>query len=342
MNYLAEVEFQKQIVRLAELAAHWDGIHTPPEAAEFSRDLPLGCMIYMHFTDQELCDLLWNAARKLGHSPAKREVFPVYRAYLTARFGNWPNALRHAGLKRAAGRSGVSVTASDQSEREIAAQLEQVRARAAALGRMPHPSEIPEAAALLGTRWPTWGALLTAAGAERAVRQSVHLIYDLPPEIHTLLSEIRALAEQLNRAPMRQEVTSEQRKTLIAACGSWRNALYQIGLEPVVRITPFTQKLPPSGHTDFRHHRCTLQDCHYHLLHLDNATRDALCEVAHLSQQLGHTPARREVPEAIRSQLQKSCGSWSNALFQLTSPLISVSADSCNGNHPGFTLHQTR
>ena len=256
MNYLAEVEFQKQIVRLAELAAHWDGIHTPPEAAEFSRDLPLGRMIYMHFTDQELCNLLWNAARKLGHSPAKREVFPVYRAYLTARFGNWPNALRHAGLKRAAGRSGVSVTASDQSEREIAAQLEQVRARAAALGRMPHPSEIPEAAALLGARWPTWGALL--------------------------------------------------------------------------------------GHTDFRHHRCTLQDCHYHLLHLDNATRDALCEVAHLSRQLGHAPARRDVPEAIRSQLQKSCGSWSNALFQLTSPLISVSADSCNGNHPGFTLHQTR
>ena len=36
-----------------------------------------------------------------------------------------------------------------------------------------------------------------------------------------------------------------------------------------------------------------------------------------LAEKLGRPPKRKEAPEALRKDLQKWCGSWSNTLFQL-------------------------
>ena len=55
----------------------------------------------------------------------------------------------------------------------------------------------------------------------------------------------------------------------------------------------------------------------YRLLKLDPQTQADLALVRKLAQQLGHPPGRREVPAEVRMRLQKACGSWSNALFQL-------------------------
>ncbi len=58
-----------------------------------------GRRLYESFTDEELLDILRDTAQALGHAPAQKEVFCVYRSYIRRRFTNWPAALRAAGLK---------------------------------------------------------------------------------------------------------------------------------------------------------------------------------------------------------------------------------------------------
>ena len=133
-----------------------------------------------------------------------------------------------------------------------------------------------------------------------------------------MLEELRTLARTLNRPPLRSEVEEGLRTALIQRFGSWRSVLYQIDLEPVRRITPFVNA-PLHQNQERRRglHRSDLYDCHYRLFRLDRQTEADLEQVRALTLQLGRPPARREVPPEIRRRLQKACGSWSNALFQL-------------------------
>lgn len=55
--------------------------------------------LYKSFSDEELLDILRNAAVDLGRAPYQKEIFCVYRIYIRRRFTNWPRALRAAGLK---------------------------------------------------------------------------------------------------------------------------------------------------------------------------------------------------------------------------------------------------
>ena len=50
-------------------------------------------------TDEDVLNLLKNRMDELGHIPSQKEMFPPYRYLIRARFKNWPNALRKAGLK---------------------------------------------------------------------------------------------------------------------------------------------------------------------------------------------------------------------------------------------------
>ena len=65
------------------------------------------------------------------------------------------------------------------------------------------------------------------------------------------------------------------------------------------------------------HHRGSLHDCYYRLLHLDEVTTRDLELVAETARRLGRPPERREIPLPVRRRLQAACGSWSNALYQL-------------------------
>lgn len=58
-----------------------------------------GKRLYSSFSDDELLELLRQAAARMKHPPTQRDIFCVYRSYIRRRFTNWPTALRAAGLK---------------------------------------------------------------------------------------------------------------------------------------------------------------------------------------------------------------------------------------------------
>lgn len=277
-----------------------------------------GAELCAAFTDEELLELLRVTARRLDHSPAQGEVHWLLRQYLRSRFRNWPGTLRAAGLSRAAGRGGLSCKQAARKEQEVMQMLSQVREAAERLGRIPHPSELPEVCRTLHKRYQTWGQVLAAAGVEQAVAGSLRKANDLGEEDRRSLGQLRTIAQKLNRAPLRSEVEEGLRTSLLRRFGSWRNVLYQIDLEPVRRISPFVNA--PLHREESRSrtaHRGDLYDCHYRLLRLEPETAADLELVRHLAEKLGRTPHRREVPAEVRRRLQKACGTWSNALFQL-------------------------
>lgn len=294
-NHLPGDERAGQKAWALELMAGGSGAEEENEElrTRFSAAAPEGERLCACFSDEELLALLRAAGEKLGRSPAQGEVHWLLRDYLRARFRNWPGALRAAGMSRSAGRGGVSVQQAAREAGEVDQLLELVRTQAAALGRMPHPSELPEVCRKLSKRYKSWGQVLEAAGAEAAAAGALRKAADLTRE------------EGLRTA-------------LIQRFGSWRSVLYQIDLEPVRRITPFVNA-PLHQNQERRRglHRSDLYDCHYRLLRLDRQTEADLEQVRALTLQLGRPPARREVPPEIRRRLQKACGSWSNALFQL-------------------------
>lgn len=284
----------------------------------YSVNTPQGKNLCAAFSDDELLALLQETAKALGHSPAQDEVHWLLREYLRSRFRNWPGALRAAGLSRAAGRGGLSSDQATQKEQEIQELLAQVRETAKALGRIPHPSDLPEIGQRLKKRYKTWGEVLTAAGAEEAAASGLRKFENLSESDKQHLAALHTLAQTLNRAPLRSEVPDKLRAALVQRFGSWRNALYQIDLEPVRRITPFVNAPLHRGENRSRAtHRGDLYDCHYRILHLDPETAGDLAFIRNLAEKLGRPPRRREVPSEIRKRLQETCGSWSNALFQL-------------------------
>lgn len=286
----------------------------PALRADFDLVTRAGTNFYEGLTDEDLLAALRTSAARLGHSPAQREVFWVYRAYLKARFGKWPAALSRAGLSRSAGSGGIALAQMTSGYDQAQALLAQVRAAAQTLGRVPHPTDLPDVREGLQKRYATWGEVLSAAGIKRD--QVVYAIPDLDADTLTLLRRLRAQAEGLNRAPLRSEVDEETRAALARRCGSWRNALYQIGLEPVVHIASFSAaRLDQQA--GVRKHGATLHDRYYRVLCLDADAQAALGQVAELAQTLGRPPKRGEVRPETRRLLQKTCGSWSNALFQL-------------------------
>ena len=318
INKNQRLERKKAAVDIIAEGPKLPGEAEEKEDAQYSLDTEQGAQLYASFSDDELLELLRERARQLGRSPSQWEVHWLLRTYLKTRFKNWPGALRAAGLSRSAGKGGISTERMSRKNEAYQRMFEEVRSVAERLGRIPHPSELPEICQKLNKRYQTWGEVLAAAGVEEAV--TVHLQKEDGLNDHELrmLQELRALAERLNRAPLRGEVEQSLQEFLLQRFGSWRNTLYQVGLEPVRRITPFINAPLQRGKGKRRAtHRQELYDCHYRLLKLDPQTQADLELVRKLAQQLGHPPGRREVPVEVRVRLQNVCGSWSNALFQL-------------------------
>lgn len=55
--------------------------------------------LYEEFSDQELLEILREAANRIGRLPNKKDVFCIYRVFIQRRFGNWPRAQTAAGLR---------------------------------------------------------------------------------------------------------------------------------------------------------------------------------------------------------------------------------------------------
>lgn len=256
--------------RLAQLAAACtDPSETESEASEeeldeYSLQTAAGKLLYESFTDEELLNVVRKTAEQLGHSPAQREVFWVYRCYLKRRFEKWPYALQKAGLSKAAGRGGTSMARMEAERKHHRELLELVRERGIQLGRIPHPKDFQDELGDLAKYYQTWNQVLTAAG------------------IH------------------------------------WEDTVHPIGdLEPVAHITPFSGTVLSNTNKGTKRHRTVLHECYYKVLNLDERAKRELEEVRRLAEKLGRPPKRKEAPEALRKDLQKWCGSWSNTLFQL-------------------------
>lgn len=315
-NMLTEGELRRRRQELHALVGRLEAEPRGKEAIRYGLDGPQGRQLYESCSDQELLALLRERAGDLGRSPAQNEVHWTCRTYLRARFKNWPNALRAAGLSRSAGRCGKGLEQVRAEEEEAGRLLEQVRAARQTLGRMPHPSDLPEVLRGLRHRYKTWGEVLTAAG----VLDTTPLppLGPLEAEYTPLLESVRRRAEALNRAPLRREMDPHTVEALVKRCGSWRRVLEQVDLEPVRRIAPFSNtRLGDRSGKAPGHHRGSLHDCYYRLLHLDEVTTRDLELVAETARRLGRPPERREIPLPVRRRLQSACGSWSNALYQL-------------------------
>lgn len=76
----------------------------------YALNTPRGKQIYASFTDEELLNVLREEAKKLGHSPAQKEIFWPLRIYIKIRFKKWPYALTKAGLSKSAGSGGAGGT----------------------------------------------------------------------------------------------------------------------------------------------------------------------------------------------------------------------------------------
>lgn len=279
-----------------------------------------GQLFYQSLSDEVLIRMLQKRAQELGHSPSQKEVSDVFRTYLKKRFGKWPYALAAAGLATGGGAGGKSFARQQAEAQKEQEMLDQVRQKATALGRMPHPKDLPEVCQALAHKYKSWIDVLGAAGLDRRflTKRAVHKIENPEPTLQEQLEKLKALSQTLGRAPMRVEVEEPFRKYLVKTCGSWRNALYQIGLEPVQHIKPFSStQLNSKADAPRRLHMHSLQDCYYQVLDLSEQTQQDLETLRQCAESLGHPPSRQDVSKELRIRLQSACGSWSNALFQV-------------------------
>ena len=110
----------------------------------YSMQTETGKAFYQSLSDTLLLSVLKKRADQLGHSPAQKEMFWVWRVYIKARFQQWPYALKAAGLSKAAGKGGKSLKQSEKEKEEYSRYLQMIQEKAAELCRMPHPKEMPQ------------------------------------------------------------------------------------------------------------------------------------------------------------------------------------------------------
>lgn len=286
----------------------------------YSLETESGKQIYQRLEDRYLLNILQTQAKYLGHSPAQKEIFWVWRSYIKKRFVRWPYALEAAGLKKAAGKGGKTTSQIQKEKDEYQSLLDEIRIISKRLCRIPHPQEIPELTSQLMKHTKNWNDIIRDAGLDQKFfrEKAVYRVTQIKPEVAHDLETVRQLAYSLGRPPLKSEVPQEIRARLIKQYSSFRNVLYQIGLDPVTRINPFSSTyIRNQASQDSRMHRTDLHDCYYQIINPDAQTIKDLDELYKLRKKYNHLPEKKEVPPELRKRLQESCGSWANALNQL-------------------------
>ncbi|MEG1895556.1 MAG: hypothetical protein RR162_04890 [Oscillospiraceae bacterium] len=313
----------QELIDLSSNATDMDlgyGDRESPIWQKFALACPMGKQLYTGLSDEQILKAVRDKAEKLNHSPSQKEMFWVWREYIKARFKKWPYALKAAGLDRSAGSNGIDLERAQAKKQKLEQSLQKVREKAQELGRIPHPKDLPELSAELKKSMHTWGEVIEAAGLDSHTfaQKSLEIIDELEPKYKDMLRKILKDANQLGRAPIHSEVDPKVKAALTKRCGSWRNALHQIGLEPVARITPFSSTLlQTDSEQGSKAHSKTLSDCYYKLLSPTQQTVEGLQFIKDLSVKLGRAPQKNEVPLSLRKALQEECGSWSNVMFQI-------------------------
>lgn len=286
----------------------------------YSLETICGRAFYHSLTEEELLNILKKRAEELGRSPAKKEVFWVLREYIRERFQKWPYALKAAGLSKAAGKGGKSLSKQQEEAEEYQMFLNEIRKKAKETCRIPHPRDLPQISIQVAKYADKWGKVILDAGIDEAFFQecAVYKIKNLETECVEDLSEIRQLSRQLHRAPLMGELPEDLKERVVKRCGSYRNALYQIGLEPVKKRNPFfSAKTGDTEQVEKKGHLTNLQNCYYQVVAPDIQTQKDLEQLYQYWKEHGEMPDRKAVASELRKRLQQSCGSWANALYQI-------------------------
>lgn len=286
----------------------------------FSLSTVSGRHFYESLSNEQLLKKLIQLSEQLGYSPAQKEVFWVWRLYIKKRFQKWTYALEAAGLSKSAGRGGKKIEQFAQEKKDYEELLKKVRYKAKELCRIPHTKDMPELCLDLKKFKHNWSDVIKDAGItqEFLIQNSVHIIEGLEEEYCLYLKELEKQAYKLGRSPLRSEVKAEVKEQLIERCGSWRNVLHQIGLEPVIRMKPFSSTFLDSRQsTKKRRHMDTIHNCYFKILNIDGQTEQDLLYLKNVEVNLERIPGKNDVPADIRKRLQKACGSWTNALYQI-------------------------
>lgn len=286
----------------------------------FSLDTKKGREFYSCMSDELLLGILRERGEFLGYSPGQKEVFWVWRSYIKKRFQKWPYALCAAGMSKSAGRGG-NITAQSQLEAEAYhILLQQVRIRAKELCRIPHPQEILGIHGQSQDYSGRWNDVLKDAGIDREFfyKNAVFKVDNLEADLKEKLEEIKKIAADLHRPPFKSELPDEVAEPLIKKMGSYRNVLYQIDLEPIEKKNPFylANVKGMAGRKRKTHHH-NLKECCYQIVAPDGKTQKDLLTLYTIWKRTGNYPDRKQVDTALRKRLQKSCGTWSNALYQI-------------------------
>lgn len=286
----------------------------------YSLETICGRAFYNSLTEEELLNILRKRAEELRHSPTKKEVFWVLREYIRERFQKWPYALKAAGLSKAAGKGGKSLSKQQEEAEEYQMFLNEIRKKAKEICRIPHPRDLPQISIQVAKYADNWGKVILDAGIDEAFFQecAVYKIKNLETECVEDLSEIRELSRQLHRAPLMGELPEDLKERVVKRCGSYRNALYQIGLEPVKKRNPFfSAKTGDTEQVEKKGHLTNLQNCYYQVVAPDIQTQKDLEQLYQYWKEHGEMPERKAVASELRKRLQQSCGSWANALYQI-------------------------
>lgn len=286
----------------------------------YALETELGRAFYETIEDEKLLEILKKRAQELGRSPAKKEVFWVLREYIRERFQKWPYALKKAGLSKAAGKGGKTLLKQQEEAREYQMLLQAVRKEAKEICRIPHPRDLPKISIQVAKYADNWGKVILDAGIDESFFQeyAVYKIKDLEPEYVDDLSEILELAKGLHRAPLLGELPETLKKRVIKRCGSYRNTLYQIDLEPVKKRNMFfSAKTGDAEKLEKKGHFTNLQNCYYQVVNPDAQTQEDLEQLYQYWKEHGEMPDRKAADAEFRKRLQQSCGSWANALYQI-------------------------
>lgn len=319
-KYRAELEV------LASKAAESGDLEFNLESAEHKELMGIykiksiqGKEIYENLSDEELCDYIRNRARELDHVPTQKEVYWIYHMYIKHRFGNWPKALKAAVMSTKAGSGGHSFKIIEEREEQCQKILSQIRERADELHRPPHLTEMSDCIEGLKYKFDTWNQVLEAAGINQEWKNK-HMLFtveDFTKEEQGLLEKIKSKAQELGRPPLRKEIENEIKEKLKIKCKTWRNTLYQIGMEPIEKPKSFSATYLDDRKNKGKCHKEVLSNGLYKVFKLNKKEKEYLVQLREIVNDLKRAPIKEELPEDVYRGLMQVCGSYKNVLFQV-------------------------
>lgn len=289
------------------------------ELAPYDFGTPLGKKIYESMSNGEMEAYLRILAKKLNHSPSRKEVPQVVVQYIKARYSKWPYALRASGLSKSAGSGGKTMESIEEDWKERDRLFQLMRERSLSKGKIAHPRDMRDAIEDVKKFYNSWGDFVLGSGVEKYLDKELPLykVENISNKGKKALQDIMRFAKKHGRSPFHNEVDIKTRKLLISECGSWRNALYQIGLTPVKKIKAFDNHyLDYRMATNPKTHSSNIEGCNYNLLFLEEADRNTLIKLRNFYIEEGKEPRKNLISKEEYKRLINTCGSWKNVLYQ--------------------------